>query len=48
VLSEGTLAPDFTVPDQDDVEGVIRKAYEVGDVNTFAATVLDDLRALQS
>jgi peroxiredoxin len=31
-----------------DPEGVIRKAYEVGDVNTFAATVLDDLRALQS
>jgi peroxiredoxin len=31
-----------------DPEGVIRKSYEVGDVNTFAATVLDDLRALQS
>ena len=31
-----------------DPEGVIRKAYEVGDVNTFAAAVLDDLRALQS
>jgi peroxiredoxin len=31
-----------------DPEGVIRKAYEVGDVNAFASTVLDDLRALQS
>ena len=28
--------------------GVIRKAYEVGDVNAFAGMVLDDLRALQS
>jgi peroxiredoxin len=31
-----------------DPEGVIRKAYAVGDVNTFAATVLDDLRSLQN
>jgi peroxiredoxin len=30
-----------------DPEGVIRKAYEVGDVNTFAADVLDDLASLR-
>lgn len=29
-----------------DPEGVIRKAYAVGDVNTFAAGVLDDLRSI--
>lgn len=31
-----------------DPDRVIRKSYQVSDVNTFAATVLDDLRALQS
>jgi peroxiredoxin len=31
-----------------DPEGEIRKAYKVTDVNTFAADVLADLRALQS
>jgi peroxiredoxin len=30
-----------------DPEGVIRKPYEVKDVNAFAATVLEDLRALR-
>jgi thioredoxin-dependent peroxiredoxin len=30
-----------------DPEGVIRKAYAVGDVNAFAGDVLGDLRALQ-
>jgi peroxiredoxin Q/BCP len=30
-----------------DPEGVIRKSYEVGDVNAFAAQTLGDLRALQ-
>lgn len=30
-----------------DPEGVIRKAYEVTDVNGFAGQVLDDLRELQ-
>jgi peroxiredoxin len=30
-----------------DPDGVIRKSYQVGDVNTFAETVLSDLRALQ-
>lgn len=30
-----------------DPAGVIAKAYEVGDVNAHAATVLADLRALQ-
>jgi peroxiredoxin len=29
-----------------DPDGVIRRAYEVTDVNTFAADVLSDLRAL--
>ena len=29
-----------------DPDGVIRKSYQVADVNAFAATVLDDLRAL--
>ena len=31
-----------------DPEGVIRRAYQVADVNTFAADVLADLRALQA
>jgi peroxiredoxin len=31
-----------------DPEGVIRKAYRVGDVNAFADEVLGDLRQLQS
>ena len=31
-----------------DPEGVIRKSYEVKDVNAFAATVLADLDGLQS
>jgi peroxiredoxin Q/BCP len=31
-----------------DPDGVIRKQYTVGDVNTFAGVVLGDLRALQS
>ncbi len=31
-----------------DPDGVIRKSYQVADVNTFTATVLDDLRALES
>jgi peroxiredoxin len=31
-----------------DPEGVIRRAYKVADVNTFAGDVLGDLRALQS
>lgn len=31
-----------------DPDGVIRKAYEVTDVNSFAAQVLTDVRALQS
>ena len=30
-----------------DPDGVIRKAYQVADVNTFADDVLADLRALQ-
>ena len=30
-----------------DPNGTIRKSYAVGDVNTFAAGVLDDLRELQ-
>jgi peroxiredoxin Q/BCP len=30
-----------------DPDGVIRKAYQVTDVNTFAAEVLDDLAALR-
>jgi peroxiredoxin len=30
-----------------DPNGMIRKSYPVADVNTFAAMVLDDLRALQ-
>jgi peroxiredoxin len=29
-----------------DPDGVIRRAYEVTDVNTFASDVLSDLRAL--
>jgi peroxiredoxin len=29
-----------------DPDGVIKKSYEVGDVNTFAADVLEDLRSL--
>ena len=31
-----------------DPDGVIRKAYTVGDVNVFADDVLADLRALES
>ncbi len=31
-----------------DPEGVIRKAYEVADVNAFAGTVLADLHELRS
>jgi peroxiredoxin len=31
-----------------DPDGVIRKAYTVGDVNAFADEVLGDLRAFQS
>jgi thioredoxin-dependent peroxiredoxin len=31
-----------------DPDGVIRKAYAVGDVNAFADEVLGDLRTLQS
>lgn len=30
-----------------DPEGVIRKSYQVGDVNVFAESTLGDLRALQ-
>jgi peroxiredoxin len=30
-----------------DPEGVIRKAYTVGDVNAFASDVLADLRSLR-
>jgi thioredoxin-dependent peroxiredoxin len=30
-----------------DPEGVIRKSYQVGDVNAFAQSTLDDLRALR-
>jgi peroxiredoxin len=30
-----------------DPDGVIKKSYEVKDVNAFAGQVLDDLRALQ-
>jgi peroxiredoxin len=30
-----------------DPQGVIRKAYRVSDVNTFAAQVLDDLTSLR-
>jgi peroxiredoxin len=30
-----------------DPDGIIRKSYEVGDVNTFAGDVLADLRPLQ-
>jgi peroxiredoxin Q/BCP len=31
-----------------DPEGIIRRAYEVTDVSTFAAQVLDDLHRLQN
>ena len=31
-----------------DPEGIIRRAYEVTDVSTFAAQVLDDLHSLQN
>ena len=31
-----------------DGEGVIRRSYEVKDVNTFSQEVLDDLQALQA
>jgi peroxiredoxin Q/BCP len=30
-----------------DPDGVIRKSYQVGDVNAFAQSTLDDLRALR-
>jgi peroxiredoxin len=30
-----------------DADGIIRKSYEVADVNTFAGDVLADLRQLQ-
>ena len=30
-----------------DADGVIRKSYEVADVNTFASDVLADLRGLR-